>query len=227
MASYRAGTLAVLSIVVLSACAAPAPVPPSISTSAPDPMTAGPATPATSVRTPTVRPLTVSTARPLETGRYMREGFAPALSLELAGPWYAVQALPGFFDVQRDPGTLDVIAVQFARPSDATTVAAAVEGLQARDDLIVGEPEPVTMGGLPGTRVLLETTDPDIEAERFVQVLRVPAGPLSIASGRRLQVDFFDTADGLIAVLLGGSVREWQRTQEAADPVLRSIRLGR
>lgn len=225
MASYRAGVLAAVSIAVLSACAAPATR--STSTPAPDPMTAGPATPATSVGTPTVRPITVSTARPLEPGRYTREGFTPALSLELSGPWYAVQGLPGFFDVQLDPGTLDVIAVQFARPSDATTVAEAVEGLKARDDLIIGEPEPVTMGGLPGTRVVLETTDPDIEAERFVQVLRVPAGPLSIASGRRLQVDFFDTADGLLAVLLGGSVREWQRTQETADPVLRSIRLER
>ena len=173
-----------------------------------------------------VRPLTTSTTRELVPGRYARDGFRPALSFEVTGRWYAIQDVPGFFDVEREAGTPDVIAVQFTRPVGLATVAEVVDALRARSDLVAGTPQPVLIGGRRGTRIVVETTDPDLAAARFVPVLRVPAGPISIASGRRLQVDLLDTDDGVLAVLVGGSVRAWDAAWDAATPVLESIRFG-
>jgi microcompartment protein CcmL/EutN len=54
----------------------------------------------------------------------------------------------------------------------------------------------------------------------------VPPGPLGIDPGRRLWVAFLDTPDGLLAVMVGGSVAEWQAALDAAEPVLESVRIG-
>ena len=80
------------------------------------------ADPSPSMSDPTPTPSAASanltaTGEPLPAGRYTRAGFAPAITFELDGSWEAVQLADGFFDVQHDPGSQDVIAVQFARPS--------------------------------------------------------------------------------------------------------------
>jgi microcompartment protein CcmL/EutN len=36
-------------------------------------------------------------------------------------------------------------------------------------------------------------------------------------------VAFFDTDDGLLAIMVGGSVAEWQAALDAAEPVLESV----
>ena len=59
-----------------------------------------------------------------------------------------------------------------------------------------------------------------------VPVLRVPAGPLAISPERRLWVSFFDTPDGVLAVMVGGSVARWDESLAAAEPVLESVRIG-
>jgi hypothetical protein len=63
--------------------------------------------------------------------------------------------------------------------------------------------------------------------EAHARVLEVPPGPLGIDPGRRLWVAFFDTDDGLLAIMIGGSFAEWQSALAAAEPVLESIRIGR
>lgn len=170
------------------------------------------------------RPLVFGGGRPLEPGRYRRDGFVPSLSFEVGDGWFAVQDAPGFFDVQRDPGTPDVIAVQLARPADAVAAEAFVAALQARDDLTVGTPTPVTVGGAGGVAVVVDAADADRSAGGFVPVLGVAAGPISIADGRRLEVLLVDRPDGLLAVLVGGSVRGWAAARAAAGPVVASIR---
>jgi hypothetical protein len=170
-----------------------------------------------------IRPLTFAPARPLVPGRYRRDGFVPPLSFEVGEGWHAVQDVPGFFDIERDPGAPDVIAVQFARPSRVELAEALIAGLRRRMDLAVGPATKVMIGGETALAILVDAQDPDITLNRFVPVFVVDAGPISIASGRRLELFLLDRPDGLLAVLVGGSVRRWEATRAAVDPVIASI----
>jgi hypothetical protein len=170
------------------------------------------------------RLLTFSAERPVEPGRYRREGFEPSFTIDVAAGWFAVQDVPGFFDLEREAGKLDVTAVQFARPSDLTSAADAADTIRARTGLVVDGPTAIEVGGYPGIRLVVDAADPDIEAQLFVPVLEIAVGPVSIASGRRLELRLVDTPAGLLAVLLGGSVRTWDLARSAAQPILDSIR---
>lgn len=141
------------------------------------------------------------------------------------GPaWYAVQALTGFFDIQRGVGTLDVIAVQFARPAEGETAAQVADAIRSRTALTLVGTANVTVDGLAGTRLIVDNADADLQAQRFTPVLTLAAGPLSLGSGRRLRIDLFDTPEGVFAILVGGSVRLWEATIASADPVEMSVR---
>ena len=163
---------------------------------------------------------------PLPAGRYTKPGFAPAVSFHVTAGWHAVQDVPGFFDVERQPGSLDVIAVQFARPTGARTAREAVAQLRHRHGLVVRSTAQQRIGGAAAVRIVVDNADPDLQAQRFADALTVEAGTLSLGSGRRLQIDLIDTSDGLLAILVGGSVRRWASTQRVAEPVVRSVRLS-
>jgi hypothetical protein len=163
----------------------------------------------------------------LAPGRYTREGFEPRIVLEVGEGWTAQQVAPGFFDVERNPGSLDVIAVQFGTVVGAESAADAVADIASNAGLTMSAPEMVEVGGVEGLRVVVETTDPaDSDPPVFRQVLSVTAGPLSIASARRLEVTLLDVDGGVLAVLVGGSVAEWERTLRAARPVVDSVTIG-
>ncbi len=172
-----------------------------------------------------------ATGEPLEAGRYTRASFQPAITIELDGSWQAVQLADGFFDVQQDTGSPDVIAVQFARPSGifgsgagseaADDAAAAVELLEVNPDLVVVESSGSRIGGVDGSQVTVENA-----GEAHARVMQVPPGALGIDPGRRLWIAFFDTPDGLLAIMGGGSVATWDEALAAAEPVLESVRIG-
>jgi hypothetical protein len=169
------------------------------------------------------RELVFSRDRPLEAGRYRHETFDPSFTFEVPTGWFAVQDVPAFFDVEQEVGALDVIAVQFARPSDLGTADGAAETIEARSGLVLSELRGITLGGLPGTRFVVDAADPDLDAQRFVPVLSIPLGPISIASGRRLELRLIDLPSGLFGALVGGSVRDWAATIASAEPILASI----
>jgi hypothetical protein len=76
-------------------------------------------------------------------------------------------------------------------------------------------------------RVVVETTDPaDTDPPVFRQVMTVPAGPLSIGSGRRLEVTLLDMHGSVLAILVGGSIAEWERALERSRPVLDSVTIA-
>ena len=57
-------------------------------------------------------------------------------------------------------------------------------------------------------------------------VLHAPC-PVAISPQRRLWVSFFDVpGDGVLAVMVGGSVARWDKSLAAAEPVLESVRIG-
>jgi len=167
-------------------------------------------------------------------GRYTRSAFQPRITFEVADQqWAAVQLFSGFFDIQQDQGTPDVIAVQFTT-TDAvyganlavvpvTTAAEAVAGLQANPTLRVVETSTATIGGLPAQRITVDTA-----GDQEARILHTPPGALSMDPLRRIRIFLIDQADGrVLAILLGGSVNAWGKAETAAQPVLDSITIGR
>lgn len=173
-----------------------------------------------------------TTAEALPPGTYTRSHFEPTITLELDEGWRAVQVLSGFFDIEREVGTPDVIAVQFARPmhiwsasnteaADVTTAQEAADALAANDRLVVHDTSESLLGGVTGTVVDVENAGNGHE-----HIMGLAAGELGIDPGRRLWVGFYDTDAGLLAVMIGGSVERWEDALAAAEPVLESVRIG-
>jgi hypothetical protein len=172
-----------------------------------------------------------STTDPLPPGDYTRSSFTPPITFTLSEGWRAVQLFDGFFDVQQDVGSPDVIAVQFARPStvygaggqgeEPTSAAMAAQALRSNEAFEVFGGNEAQLGGMAGQVIEIENAG---EAQATVMV--VPPGPLGIDPGRRLWVAFLDTPDGLLAVMVGGSAAEWQAAMDAAEPVLESVQFG-
>jgi hypothetical protein len=163
----------------------------------------------------------------LAPGRYYKAGFTPTVGFAVGEGWTTEQQLGGLFDIQDEPGSLDVVAVQFTRATGAVTAELAAAEIESRDNLAVGDREEVTIGGLTGIRLVGETTDPaDTDPVIFRPVLDTPPGPVSIGSGRRLEVNLFTISDGVLAILVGGSIAHWDRAQELSRPVLESVIVG-
>lgn len=163
----------------------------------------------------------------LPPGRYTRADFLPTVSFEVGDGWTAEQVAAGFFDIQREVGSPDVIAVQFANVVGHETAAAVVGALRDNPYLRVDGGEPVEVGRYRGFRVVVQTKDPVASVPPvFREVVSVPAGSIGIASARRLQLTLLDTPRGVLGILVGGSIVQWDRTLEAALPVVESVRIG-
>lgn len=194
--------------------------------------TPSPAEPSTGASGPDAATSEIAaTGDPLPPGRYTRTGFDPPITIELDGTWEAVQLRNGFWDVQQRVGTPDVIAVQFANVlgvygEPGIAVEAATHGdvlriLEGNPDLSVIESSESRIGGLTGTQVTVENA-----GSSHASIIEVRPGALGIDPERRLWMAVFDTDAGLIAIMVGGSVAEWQAALDAAEPVLESIRIG-
>lgn len=155
---------------------------------------------------------------------YISRLVEPGIGFQVGRGWTTEQQTPGFFDIQDDPGSPDVVAVQFANIVGAETAAEAAQQIAARENLVIDGPTDVEINGRPAVRLTVESTDPlDTDPPAFHQVLTVAAGPLSIASARRLQINLLDIDGGVLAILVGGSVEKWDRALRVAAPVLESV----
>ena len=142
--------------------------------------------------------------------------------------WAVGSVSDGFFDVQQDPGSPDVIAVQFARPTrvvgedgasvPVTTAADFIAAIGGNPGLDVIDGSDSRLGGLVGENVVVENS-----GSSTTPVVEVSLGMLGFDPGRRLWISAFDTPDGVVAVIVGGSVAQWDRTLAVAEPVLESI----
>jgi hypothetical protein len=165
-------------------------------------------------------------------GRYIRSSFTPRITFAVADQeWTAVQVLNGFFDIQQDQGTPDVIALQFTTTDmvfganadlvGVTTSAGAVNVLQENPTLKVVEASPVTIDGFDGQRITVDTAGAEAG-----ELLHAPPGLLTQDPGRRMRLMLFDTPEGVLGILLGGSVAKWSKAEAAAQPVLDSITIS-
>ena len=166
----------------------------------------------------------------LPPGRYTRHDFAPRVTFDLDGPWYGRQVLRGFFDVQQgDQNDPHVIAVQFARPDALigsggeevpADAADAVAILTTNPELETLETSTSEIGGLEGSQITIENT-----GAAPAEIMRLPPGVIAINPERRLWIAFFDTDEGLLAIMVGGSIERWDEALATAEPVLESIEI--
>ena len=104
---------------------------------------------------------------------------------------------------------------------EPATAAEAAQALRSNEAFEVFGDSEAQVGGMDGRVIEIENA-----GDAHATVMVVPPGPLGIDPGRRLWVAFLDTPDGLMAVMVGGSVAEWQEAMDAAEPVLESIHIG-
>lgn len=166
----------------------------------------------------------------LAPGRYTRHDFAPRVTFEVDDQWAGRQVLDGYFTIQQgDEDSPEVIAVQFARPSaiyggDGSTApsdaADAVAILESNPDLDIVETSSSQMGGLEGSQVTIENA-----GESGTEFMVLPPGRISLDPGRRLWIAFFDTDEGLLAIMVGGPIDGWDEALALAEPVLESVEI--
>jgi hypothetical protein len=168
----------------------------------------------------------------LTPGTYTRSAFTPPVTFEVSGSeWYAVQAAAGFFDIQQDVGSPHVIALQFGNVEAAyggdderlepASPAEAVATVASNAQLTVLGQDGSRMAGLDGTVIVVENT-----SQTRARILDVPAGALAIDPGRRLWVALFDVADGILAIMVGGSAERWDEALLEAEPILETVTIG-
>ena len=166
----------------------------------------------------------------LEAGVYTRTAFEPLITFELDDGWVVGTIATGFFDVQQQPGSPDVIAVQFANVGavvgahgrvDVTSAQEAAAAIARNPALTVLGESDSRLGGLVGFTIEVENG-----GDGHAGILDVPPGLLGIDPSRRLWISLFDTDEGVLAVLVGGSVAEWDLALRTAEPVLESVVIG-
>jgi hypothetical protein len=165
---------------------------------------------------------------PIEPGTYTRRGFKPRITFTLGAGWSRGTLTTGFFDVQQRTGTPDVIAVQFGdveglvgaggRVTAASSAQAAAKTIHDNPGVKVIDESESRLGGLTGFNVVVEN-----QATSHASILQVGPGALGIDPKRRLWISLFDTSDGLLAVMVGGSVATWDEALKTAEPVLESV----
>ncbi|HEX6868461.1 MAG TPA: hypothetical protein VF119_06630 [Candidatus Limnocylindrales bacterium] len=200
------------------ATASPATAPPA---STPSPSAAA-------IPSPTAARELVAGSAPLPAGPYTVGAFRPPVIFTVEDGWVAGTVSPGFFDVQQDRGTPDVVAVQFARvdgmvgasgsTDEPKSAEAAAEAIRQNPGVVVIEESGSKVGGLDGLNVTIEN-----QGAAHAPLMKVSAGTLGIDPKRRLWVSLFDTQDGVLAVMVGGSVATWDHALATAEPVLESI----
>lgn len=224
MSIRSVGAIGLASILVLAACTP---------TSTPTPP---PSAPPTASPTPTATASVASGPRELAAGvlpagTYTRSGFVPPITFAIDDGWVGGTVTDGFFDVQQNAGTPGVIAVQFALVDSvvgadaamipATTAAAAIDAVKKNPGVAVLGESGSRLGGRDGFTIEVENTGTITRP-----VMEVAPGRLAFDPGRRLWISFFDTSDGLLAVLVGGSAADWGHALEIAEPVLESVVIG-
>src|SRR4051794_20016637 len=230
MARVRIVVALVAATCIATSCSSATSTPRSQPPDRPSPSTSSPSTSSPSTSSPGsslpagTRELPAVEGAGLPSGRFTKPDFSPRLSFRLDHGWHVGHDLVGFFDVQRRPGSLDVIAVQFALPLDATRSEAAIRQLRRMAGLHVTDRGRTTVGGLPAREVLIDSRNRHLTPARYTGIFSVVSGSLYIGSGRRLLVDFVETRGVLLAVLVDGSDRSWSAAVRAAGPVVRSIR---
>jgi hypothetical protein len=186
--------------------------------------------------------------------RYETRGFVPTLSFEVSDDlWYAgdterpdalvldrrrrlepgefMRPLGGIWFLRlsevNDPGKRGLDASRVAAPADL------IDWMRTHPDLEVGPSRQVTVAGVPGESVDVGVSftrpahsDPFCR-RRFLRTCTLLAPALSFLDGTQMRVTILATEpEPLVIMVSGVSARALATVEEAAAPVLESLRIG-
>ena len=168
---------------------------------------------------------------PLTAGVYTRADFDLPVTFAVADGWYAGTLSDALIEVGKTPDDGDAVAVQlalirsaFGGDGTSTEVAsadAAAELLRVNPGVSVLEESASSVGGLSGRNVTVEH-----DGEAPTPIFEVADGTLSIDPDERRWISLFDTPAGVLAIMVAGTVADWDRALGEAEPVLESIVVG-
>ena len=168
---------------------------------------------------------------PLAAGVYTRTAFRPPVTFAVGDGWYAGTLSDGLVEVGKTPDDADAVAVQLAlirsafgadgTSSEVASAEAAAAALRSNPGVTIVEESASQVGGLEGLNVTVEH-----QGGQPTPLFDVSDGTLSIDPGERRWISLFDTPDGVLAIMVAGSVPDWERALTEAEPVLESIVVG-
>lgn len=170
---------------------------------------------------PGVTPMPTTEAE-LAPGTYTFPPFAPAVSFRVGDGWSAGHALEEYFDVQQPE-----VAVGFGAPAfvfDRQGVRRDVEGMTPHDaaatlaanpDLRPGPVESETVGGLPGSTVVLR---PRVETDVYGKT-----GNYTALVGTSLRITFVRVHGEMVVVMALARAKPFDRWFAEAERVIRTV----
>jgi hypothetical protein len=168
--------------------------------------------PSTTVAEPSSGASPMPAARPiepgaLEPGRYVTDGFAVPITIELGPGWSNSHVSESFVDLGRDEGVLSTGFLEGGTVSGFVRTARAA-GLE------LSEPEPGVLDDLPSLRFSVSPVQDE------TVMYTVPAGTYRIQPGNSATVDLVRTSRGLLAVTTQAAPVDASAAQIAVDMVL-------
>ncbi len=170
-------------------------------------------------------------SEPLPAGTYANPAFRPTVQFAIEDGWFAGTVTDGFFDVQQEKGTPDVIAVQFAHvdgvasaaasPMSATTASAAVKAIHANPTLVVVDESASRMSGSRGPQ--RHRREPGNRG----RTRHAGFGRHAVDRSGAQALDLALRHGGRPARGHGGRIHEqWDKALTVAEPVLESVQIG-
>ena len=176
-------------------------------------------------------------------GRYALRGFDPRITVDLDGSWESLAQRNGYtslVQVSRPTGSnpylagtlvlitlVDSVTAGTDSSIKPTTANEAVDSIKQSLGSWVIETHDSQIGGLDGKQLTVERPGSGPPMSRdVVGVIGAPAGAIVLTPGRRLWIAFFTTQQGVVAIVVGGSIEGWDATLAAAEPVLEEIRFS-
>jgi hypothetical protein len=168
---------------------------------------------------------------PLPPGRYTRGGFTPRSTVRLDRGWSAHRLTDELFSVVRNPARADFVVVEFVHVLEAypdgeaavpvATAADALAGIRDNAEVRVLEESPSRMSGLDGSNITVES-----RSNLRTGVLGTGGDGVLLYPGNRLWISVFDTAYGVVAIVVEGRMDNWERVLRLAEPLLESVTIG-
>jgi hypothetical protein len=191
--------------------------------------------PATATPAATAAPTPLELFTPtgkLPPGRYVYSGFDQPMTFELDGTWTTTTQSIGYFDLVPDPGPgqlqvglidgIETGSDSMAKPTSA--VAAAALRAYMGDNVV--ETREATIGGRTGPELILKRPGEPGGVLSVWALLSISLGTIGLSPGQQLSIVFFETPEGLIAIVTRGMLDNWQAAVDRAKPVIDSIAFG-
>jgi hypothetical protein len=175
-------------------------------------------------------------------GRYALRGFDPRITVDLDGSWESLAQRNGYtslVQVSRPTGSnpylagtlvqitlVDSVTAERDSSIKPTTANEAVDSIKQSLESWVIETSDSRIGGLDGKQLTVEWPGELVPIHGVVGLVGGPGGAIVLSPGKRDWIAFFETEQGVVAIIVNGTIESWDAQLAAAEPVLEEIRFS-